>query len=87
MIVYVYRSPKREDLYLYLTKRDDFANLPEELLAIFGKPIFSLMFNMETKRQLARVDITTVKAALEKEGYYLQLPPKPENLLGHKVSF
>ncbi|SET45092.1 YcgL domain-containing protein [Thorsellia anophelis] len=87
MIVYVYRSLKREDLYLYLNKKDDFSGVPSELMTIFGKPIFSLVFDLNKKTKLARVDINAVRSSINELGYYLQLPPKPENLLGHKVSF
>ncbi len=33
------------------------------------------------KRTLAQVDVEKVKASIENEGFFLQLPPPPENLL------
>ncbi len=75
MISFIYRSPKRAEMYLYTVKRDDFSVLPEELLQVFGVPEFSMVVNLEKRDSLARVNIETVKNELLKNGYYLQMPP------------
>lgn len=75
MITYIYRSPKKAEMYLYLTQKDDFSDLPEALLKAFGKPEFSMMVNLDKREKLAREDIHKVKTALEQEGFYLQMPP------------
>ncbi|USD64516.1 YcgL domain-containing protein [Vibrio sp. SCSIO 43136] len=80
MLVYVYKSSKKEGTYLYLTKRDDFSSVPSQLKEVFGTPIFVMIVNL-AKRDLATVDVEKVKQSLESEGFFLQLPPPPENLL------
>lgn len=85
MLVYIYKSLKKDEMYLYLKSKDDFAAIPEALASIFGPPQFSMVFDISKREKLARVDIDIVKKSLEEEGYFLQLPPKPENLLNNKL--
>ncbi len=80
MLCSIYKSSKKEGTYLYIPKRDDFSQLPEALMQTFGKPIFIMLVNLES-RQLAQVDVEKVKASLDEQGFFLQLPPPPENLL------
>lgn len=80
MLCSVYKSSKKEGMYLYIPKKDDFSDVPETLLSMFGKPIFVMVMKMEG-RTLALVDIEKVKCSLRDEGFFLQLPPPPVNLL------
>lgn len=81
MICAIYRSVKKVGAYLYITKKDDFSDLPDELLQIFGKPEFAMLLNLANKEELANADINKVKQALEGDGYYLQMPPRPDQIL------
>lgn len=80
MLCSIYKSTKKEGAYLYLPKKDDFSQVPDTLMQMFGKPIFVMVIKMEG-RTLAQVDIEKVKESLGKDGFFLQLPPPPENLL------
>ena len=75
MLASVYRSNLKDQMYLYVVKKDDFSMVPEQLLKIFGKPEFSLQLNLAKRSKLARVDLGEVKRALSSDGYYLQMPP------------
>ncbi|MBD1389706.1 YcgL domain-containing protein [Neiella sp. HB171785] len=81
MLTAIYKSPKKQETYLYLTKRDDFSKVPEALLETFGKPQFALMVNLAAQSKLAIADIERVKQQLTETGYYLQLPPPQPSLL------
>ncbi|ARZ01160.1 YcgL domain-containing protein [Yersinia ruckeri] len=81
MYCVIYRSPKRDQTYLYVEKKDDFARVPPELLASFGQPQFAMMLALSDRKKLASADIDKVKAALSEQGFYLQVPPPPESLL------
>ena len=81
MLCAVYKSSKKQETYLFVLKRDDFSAVPEELLAFFGKPIFVMMLALKEGRKLAISDPDKVKQDLTEKGFYLQLPPPPENLL------
>ncbi len=76
MISFVYRSPKRQEMYLYVIKRDDFSKIPNELLKVFGTPEFALQLNLAKREKLARENIDKVKQELTEKGFYLQMPPK-----------
>lgn len=81
MLCAIYRSPKRDQTYLYIEKKDDFSRVPAELLASFGKPQFAMLLSLNERKSLATADIEKVKSALVEQGFYLQVPPPPESLL------
>lgn len=80
MLCAIYKSSNKEGAYLFLPKRDDFSQLPEELLKTFGKPIFVMLVSL-LKKQLLDLDNQKVMTRLTEQGFYLKLPPPPENLL------
>ncbi|EHR39988.1 YcgL domain-containing protein [Alishewanella jeotgali] len=81
MLCAVYRSPRKEGTYLYIEKRDDFSQVPAPLLDTFGQPQLVTVLNLAKREHLALADIQKVKAALQQQGFYLQLPPPVANLL------
>lgn len=81
MICAIYRSPLREQTYLYLEKKDDFSRVPAELLRSFGQPQLAMVISLGGRDKLASADIHKVKHQLTEQGYYLQVPPPLENLL------
>lgn len=80
MLCAIYKSLKREGMYLYVEKRDQFDAIPEELRQIFGKPQFVMLFNLVGEKSLKRVDNAEVLQKIQTQGYYLQMPPPQENL-------
>ena len=75
MLCYVYKSLKTDLLYLYVNKKDDFSDLPAELLENFGSPEFVLEMELTLERKLAKEDSQRVLASLQERGFFLQLPP------------
>ncbi|MDH5353765.1 MAG: YcgL domain-containing protein [Gammaproteobacteria bacterium] len=73
MFCHIYRSNRKFDTYLYLSAKDDFSEIPEDLLKVFGEPEFSFSFNLTNDRKLAKEDTTEVLKNLEEQGYHLQL--------------
>ena len=80
MLCSIYKRSKKEGAYLYIPKKDDFSQVPDTLMQMFGKPMPVMTIKLEG-RSLAQVDVEKVKASLQNEGFFLQLPPPPENLL------
>ena len=74
MICYIYRSNRKPDTYLYMARKDDFGDLPEAVLRIFGPPQFSMSLNLTPERKLAQEDAAKVITRLKSDGYFLQLP-------------
>lgn len=81
IITEVFRSPRRDEMYLYVDKTKGLQNLPEELLEHFGtpEPVMTLLVTPTTR--LARVQAAEVFQSLRSKGYYLQWPPPREAYL------
>ncbi|MXZ80742.1 MAG: YcgL domain-containing protein [Gammaproteobacteria bacterium] len=75
MLVWVYKSSRKTDTYLYVASRDDFSRVPDGLIHLLGELTAVLRFDMAKRERLAQADIETVARSLEENGYYLQLPP------------
>ncbi len=75
MLVWVYKSSRKANTYLYLTKRDDFKHVPDGLMILLGDLSSVLQFDIAKRENLPHADVGTVIQCLEENGYYLQLPP------------
>jgi uncharacterized protein YcgL (UPF0745 family) len=73
-------------MYLYVHKNRGLEAVPEALLASFGEPEPVMLLMLDDKRTLARVDAALVRKSLAEQGYFLQLPPTPAQLLGRERS-
>lgn len=62
-------------MYLYLTKEDDFENIPKPLLERFGQATLVMELELHSGRKLALEDITKVMTNLRELGFHLQIPP------------
>ena len=74
MQCFVYRSRKKVDTYLYISRPDDFSDIPTGLMRLFGKPEFALQFDLTPDRKLAAANAKDVIKSLNQQGFYLQMP-------------
>jgi hypothetical protein len=79
----IYKSPRKNEMYLYVLKSDALERVPENLLAAFGPPTLAFSMVLTPERTLAREDIHTVLENLEKQGYHLQMPPPEDEYIEH----
>lgn len=77
-LVSVFRSTRREGMYLYVDRGEGLARVPEPLRALFGTPQHAMDLLLTPARTLARVAATDVLAAIRDQGFYLQMPPQPD---------
>ena len=78
----VYKSDKKQEMYLYIDRKAEFNSLPEGLLSLFGKPEHVLDLILTPEKSLARVDATKVLDEIQTNGFYLQMPPvKDDDIL------
>lgn len=85
MLTVIYKSPRKDQTYLYVLKRDDFSAVPKALMETFGKPKLVSLLDLAKRDKLAGADIEKVVQALTAQGFYLQMPPQPEDWLAeHK---
>lgn len=77
----IYRSSQQAEMYLYVNHEDDLSPVPELLLKKFGNPELVMSTALSSERKLARVDAGDVLKALAEQGYYLQMPPPPDQYM------
>jgi uncharacterized protein YcgL (UPF0745 family) len=75
MLCFIYKSLKKEHLYLYVNKKDDFSKVPEALFGSFGRMEFVMELELTPERKLAREDVIKVIDSLMTKGFFVQLPP------------
>ena len=73
---WIYKSLKKEEMYLYVSKEDYEQHVPEALLRAMGRLEKVMEIDLHPERPLARVDVNQVIAHLRDHGYFLQMPPK-----------
>lgn len=79
----IYKSPRKNEMYLYVLKADALKRVPEGLLAVFGPPAHAFDLVLSPERKLSREDIATVLENLDKQGYHLQMPPAEDEYIEH----
>ena len=51
---WIFKSARKEEMYLYLAKEDSYDDLPEMLRQHFGKALFVMQLDLQPGRPLAR---------------------------------
>ena len=85
-VCWIYKSSKKDEMYIYLANRDDFEVVPSELLNRFGKPELVMELKLSPEKKLARENTRIVLDNLSDKGFHLQMPPvlKPELYHGNQ---
>jgi uncharacterized protein YcgL (UPF0745 family) len=87
MLCAIYKTRKKQGMYLYVPKKDHFDDVPDVLKEMFGKPELVTILALDKHKALANVDKQKLIDALTNEGFYLQMPPKEDDLLmQHRAS-
>ena len=84
MLCQVYTSSRQQEMYLYVEKSRGVEDVPAELLSRFGELIPVMLLPLSPERKLARADVNDVLACIEKQGFYLQMPPTMAELLARE---
>lgn len=79
MFCSVYKSERRELTYLYVPFKADLNELPDSLRKVFGEPEHVMDLELLADRKLALASAAEVLASIEKEGFYLQMPPSKDH--------
>jgi uncharacterized protein YcgL (UPF0745 family) len=78
MQCFIYKSLKKDYLYLYIAEKDDFSKVPDALVNSLGKMEFVMDLELYAERKLAREDAGKVIEGLKEQGFFVQLPPQKE---------
>lgn len=77
----IFKSPRRDEMYLYVDRVQGLADVPEALLERFGTPVSVAVLMLSDDKSLARARASDVLAAIASQGFYLQMPPAREDYL------
>ncbi len=77
----VWRSPKKDEMYLYTDRLEGLKRVPKELLEMFGTPTEVMGIPLSEDRKLGRADAKKVLQEIKVKGFYLQLPPVREGYM------
>ncbi|MCG8394663.1 MAG: YcgL domain-containing protein [Pseudomonadales bacterium] len=74
----IYKSRRKSGMYLYVDRKKGMKDLPAVLLEQFGKAEHVTDMILSPDRPLARADVGKVMDMIREQGFYLQMPPPPE---------
>jgi uncharacterized protein YcgL (UPF0745 family) len=81
LLCQVFKSPRKQEMYLYVDKARGLVDVPEVLMTQFGEPEAVMILVLDPQRKLARADTAEVLADIAEKGFYLQMPPTAAELL------
>lgn len=81
MLCAVYKTRKKDSMYLYVPKKGHFDDVPDVLMDMFGKPELVTLVALDKHEKLAGVEKQNLVDAFNDKGFYLQMPPKVDSLL------
>ncbi|WP_372737273.1 YcgL domain-containing protein [Neptunomonas sp.] len=81
IICSIYKSPRKDEMYLYVDKKDLLKRVPDALVEMFGKPSHLMDMPVRPGRKLARVDVEKMLQGIKEKGFYLQMPPPKEDYM------
>lgn len=85
-IVEIFKGNKKEEMYVYVDQKEGLRQVPEDLLSTFGQTESVMVLPLAQDKKLARVEAADVLEAIEKRGYFLQMPPPPEALAEAQIA-
>ena len=77
----IFRSSRKQEMYLYVEKSRGLKDIPDTLMAQFGEPTAVMVLLLTPEKILARANAAAVIAQIKAQGFYLQMPPTAAELL------
>ncbi len=85
-VVEIFKGNKRDEMYLYVDQKEGLKSIPEDLLVTLGNPESVMTFPLTKSKKLARVKASEVLESIERQGYFLQMPPVPAALAEAQIT-
>ncbi len=73
---YIYRCSAKADMYIYLSEKDNFDVIPDDLRKNLGILEFAMELELDSDKKLAKEDPVKVMENLKNQGFHLQMPPE-----------
>ena len=83
MEVLVYRSSKKEGMYVYLPSSTRLDSLPAPVLQQLGDAELAMSLELDQGTQLAQESASKVLENLQTSGFHIQMPRDIETMLEH----
>ena len=80
LVCQVFRSSRKQEMYLYVDKSRGLQDIPDALMAQFGEPTPVMVLLLTPEKMLARANVAVVLADIKTQGFYLQMPPTAAEL-------
>ncbi|GGK74907.1 YcgL domain-containing protein [Amphritea balenae] len=77
----VFKSSKKDEMYIYVDKAEQLKRVPEPLLKMFGAPIHVFDMLLTPEKEMARVEADKVLEDIREKGYFLQMPPAKDDYM------
>lgn len=74
----VYKSLKKDETYVFIPTTTSLSDLPDDLLKVLGQAELVMTLNLMPEKKMARGSAEVVMKSIEEQGFYLQMPEKPE---------
>lgn len=71
----IFRCSKKEGMYLYVDKKEGLERIPPVLQRQIGQTELAMTLLITEDKKLARGNAPDILAAIEEQGFYLQMPP------------
>ena len=72
---YIYRSKRKDELYLFLAEEEDFDCIPETIRKSLGQLEKAMELDLTPASKLARSNAAEVLKNLKEHGFHIQMPP------------
>lgn len=73
----VYRSLKKDEMYVFIPTKRPLSDLPDELLKMLGQAEMVMTLTLTPEKKMARGNATIIMQSIEKQGFHLQMPKNP----------
>ena len=77
----VFKSSKKDEMYLYVDKQEQLASVPDALKTMFGTPLHVFDMLITPEKKMARVEADKVLNDIQEKGFFLQMPPAKEDYM------
>ena len=74
----VYKSQKKDEMYVFIPTTTPLSDLPEELLKVLGQAEMVMTLKLTPEKKMARGTADVVIKSIEEQGFHLQMPENPQ---------
>lgn len=74
----VYKSLKKDEMYLFIPSDTSLSDLPNDLLKIIGQTELVMTLNLTAEKKMARGTAKEIMQSIEEQGFHLQMPIRSE---------